>query len=189
LIARGGRVDSFLTTVSGAVAAPGVYEVAPGIPVGELVELAGGAAVPLSAVLVGGYHGAWLPIEDAVGAPMSVAGLAPFGAAPGAGVVFALAASECGVVETSRIVGYLARQSAGQCGPCRNGLPMMADTLRRLAGGERDERLPGALARLAALVVNRGACHHPDGTVRLVSSALRVFRDEIDVHLGGRCSR
>jgi NADH:ubiquinone oxidoreductase subunit F (NADH-binding) len=65
---------------------------------------------------------------------------------------------------------------------------MMARTLHRLAAGERDPRLPDQLARLAALVVNRGACHHPDGTVRLVRSALRVFATEIDLHLAGRCS-
>jgi NADH:ubiquinone oxidoreductase subunit F (NADH-binding) len=188
---------SFLATIGGAVATPGVYEAPYGIRLGGLLELAGGPATqpgrdggkqPLSAVLVGGYHGAWLPIADAVSAPMSRAGLAPFGATPGAGVVHALPASYCGLVETARITGYLAEQSARQCGPCRNGLPMMATTLHRLAAGERDSRLPDQLARLAALVVNRGACHHPDGTVRLVRSALRVFAAEIDLHLAGRCS-
>jgi NADH:ubiquinone oxidoreductase subunit F (NADH-binding) len=179
---------SFLATVGGAVAAPGVYEAPYGIRLGGLLDLAGGPATPLSAVLVGGYHGAWLPIADAMSAPMSRAGLAPFGATPGAGVVHALPASYCGLVETARITGYLAAQSARQCGPCLNGLPMMARTLHRLAAGERDPGLPDQLARLAELVVNRGACHHPDGTVRLVRSALRVFAAEIDLHLAGRCS-
>ncbi|HEX4704219.1 MAG TPA: proton-conducting membrane transporter, partial [Pseudonocardiaceae bacterium] len=119
---------SFLATIGGAVAAPGVYEAPYGIRLGGLLELAGGSATPLSAVLVGGYHGAWLPIADAVSAPMSRAGLAPFGATPGAGVVHALPASYCGLVETARITGYLAEQSARQCGPCLNGLPMMAGT-------------------------------------------------------------
>ncbi len=179
---------SFLATVGGAVATPGVYEAPYGIHLGALLDVAGGPATPLSAVLVGGYHGAWLPIADAMSAPVSRAGLAPFGATPGAGVVHALPASYCGLVETARITGYLAEQSARQCGPCRNGLPMMAETLRRLAAGERDPRLPDQIARLTELVVNRGACHHPDGTVRLVRSALRVFATEIDLHLAGRCS-
>jgi NADH:ubiquinone oxidoreductase subunit F (NADH-binding) len=179
---------TFLTTLGGAVAAPGVHEAPYGIRLGALLELAGGPATPLSAVLVGGYHGAWLAIADALAAPMSRAGLAPFGATPGAGVVHALPASYCGLVETARITGYLAAQSARQCGPCLNGLPMMAGILHRLAAGERDPRLPDQLARLTALVVNRGACHHPDGTVRLVRSALRVFAGEIDLHLAGRCS-
>jgi NADH:ubiquinone oxidoreductase subunit F (NADH-binding) len=178
----------FLSTVSGAVVAPGVYEAPQGIPIGHLLELAGGPATALAAVLVGGYHGTWLPIADAVSAPMSAAGLAPFGATPGAGVLYALPTALCGLVETARITDYLAQQSAKQCGPCRNGLPAMADTLRRLADRERDSRLPDQVARLAALVVNRGACHHPDGVVRMVRSAMRVFATEIDAHLAGRCS-
>jgi NADH:ubiquinone oxidoreductase subunit F (NADH-binding) len=179
---------SFLATLGGAIAAPGVYEAPHGIRVGNLLALAGGPATPLSAVLVGGYHGAWLPIADALTTPMSRAGLAPFGATPGAGVVQALPTSYCGLAETARITGYLADQSARQCGPCANGLPMMAQTLHRLAAGDRDRGLPDQVARLSALVVNRGACHHPDGTVRLVGSAMRVFAAEVDLHLAGRCS-
>jgi NADH:ubiquinone oxidoreductase subunit F (NADH-binding) len=178
---------SFLATVHGAVGAPGVYEVPLGTALGALLDLAGEPAAPLGAVLVGGYHGAWLPAAAWL-VPMSRAGLAPFGAAPGAGVVYALPTARCGLVETARITGYLAEQGARQCGPCRNGLPAMAGVLHRLAAGGADPRLPAHLDRLAALVTGRGACHHPDGTARLVRSALRVFGDEIGMHLAGRCS-
>jgi hypothetical protein len=64
----------------------------------------------------------------------------------------------------------------------------MADAMRRLAAGSRDRDLPGRVGAVAGLVVNRGACHHPDGTVRLVRSALSVFADEVDLHLAGKCS-
>ncbi|MFJ1534177.1 NADH-ubiquinone oxidoreductase-F iron-sulfur binding region domain-containing protein [Streptomyces mirabilis] len=44
------------------------------------------------------------------------------------------------------------------------------------------------IARWAGFVEGRGACHHPDGTVRLVRSALRTFAAELDVHAAGHCT-
>ena len=187
---RGTRAEpgTFLATVSGAVSAPGVYELPYGLPVSEALGRAGGPAATLQTVLVGGFHGAWLPAEAAA-APLSRAGLQPWGASPGAGVLVALPAGRCGLVESARIVAYLARQSAGQCGPCVNGLPRLADTLHRLAHGGRHPGLPAEVARLCALVAGRGACQHPDGTVRLVRSSLGVFADDVRAHLAGHCTQ
>jgi len=177
---------TFLATLSGAVARPGVHEAPYGVPLGELLAAAGGPVEPLQAVLVGGYHGAWVPPDPAL--PISRAGLRGFGASPGAGVVVALPASVCGLAAAARITGYLAGQSARQCGPCVNGLPRLADTLARLADRSPDPRLPAEVARIADLVAGRGACHHPDGTVRLVRSTLSTFDNEVRWHLAGRCT-
>ena len=181
---------TFLSTVSGAVAAPGVHEAAYGVTLGELVARSGGGTGPLQAVLVGGYHGAWLPWPDAAGLPMTRAALRPYGAAPGAGVVVALASGACGVVSTARLVDYLAGQSAAQCGPCMFGLPRMATVLRALAHAPHAPVPPSTAAeveRLAGVVDGRGACKHPDGTVRLVRSAVSTFRADVQAHLAGRC--
>lgn len=176
---------TFLATVSGAVRVPGVYEAPYGVALRDLIALAGGPAASLQAVLVGGYHGAWLPAVPDI--PVSRAGLRPYGASPGAGVVIALPESACGLVESARIAAYLAGQTAGQCGPCVNGLPRLADTLGRLARGERHANLPAEVERITALVTGRGACHHPDGTARFVLSSLRTFAPEVRLHLSGAC--
>jgi NADH:ubiquinone oxidoreductase subunit F (NADH-binding) len=178
---------TFLSTVGGAVRAPGVVELPYGSTIAEVLDRAGGPVKPLSAVLVGGYHGAWVPAADLARAPMSREGLAPWGASPGAGVLIALGHDECGLATTARIVQYLADSSARQCGPCLFGLPQLAESLRRLATGQRDPQLPQQVEQLSALVEGRGACNHPDGTVRLVRTALRVFADDIRAHLDGRC--
>ncbi|MET0418402.1 MAG: NADH-ubiquinone oxidoreductase-F iron-sulfur binding region domain-containing protein [Actinoplanes sp.] len=176
---------TFLATVSGAVRAPGVIEAGYGVTLGELIGASGGPSQALGAVLIGGYHGGWVPADPALA--VSRAALEPFGASPGAGVVIALPASSCGLAETARIAGYLADQVAGQCGPCVNGLPRMAGTLADLAGRRARPGLPDEVARLAALVSGRGACRHPDGTARLVLSALRTFEADVVAHLNGRC--
>jgi NADH:ubiquinone oxidoreductase subunit F (NADH-binding) len=182
---------SFLATVSGGVAHPGVYEFGYGVPLGELLAAAGGPTAPLSAALIGGYHGAWVPFPEAASSPVSRAGLASFGASPGAGVIAALPATTCGLTQTSLILNYLAEQSAGQCGPCLNGLPVLAETFERLVGLPGSPGAPGALSevrRMAGLVEGRGACHHPDGTVRLARSALQTFAADIAAHRAGSCT-
>jgi NADH:ubiquinone oxidoreductase subunit F (NADH-binding) len=171
----------------------------PGALVGEVQAAGltgrGGAGFPTwrnpaaaGALLVGGYHGGWLPADPGLTAPVSREGLAPWQAAPGAGVVVVLGRRQCGLAASARILGYLARQSAGQCGPCLNGLPALAGTLARLAAGERNPRLPVEVHRLAALVDGRGACHHPDGSVRMLRSAMRTFRGDVPAHLAGWCT-
>lgn len=98
-----------------------------------------------------------------------------------------LPADRCGLAETARVARYLALESAAQCEPCQNGLPAMAVRLAEVA---QPRPAPGAVAdlnRWASLVTGRGACQHPDGTARMVRSALRAFAAELEQHQAGRC--
>ena len=140
------------------------------------------------AVLLGGYHGAWLPMAQAQTLTLDNAALKAHGAAVGAGVIAALPADRCGLAEAARVVRYLAAESAGQCGPCLNGLPRMAAALAELAGPGHRRQVRADLERWAGLVTGRGACNHPDGTARFVRSTLTVFAPEITLHARGRCS-
>jgi NADH:ubiquinone oxidoreductase subunit F (NADH-binding) len=110
------------------------------------------------------------------------------GARVGAGVLVTLPPDRCGLAETARTVRYLALESAGQCGPCLNGLPRIAAALAELAGARPRRQARADVERWAGLVTGRGACHHPDGTARFVRSALITFAAELDRHERGRCS-
>jgi NADH:ubiquinone oxidoreductase subunit F (NADH-binding) len=113
---------------------------------------------------------------------VSVSGLREAGYALGAGLVMAV--DGCPVTWTQRLVAYLAGQSAGRCGPCRNGLPALATAVGALDDGPGT----GRVTELAGLVERRGACAHPDGTVRLVRSLLAAYPDEVDRHGAGHCA-
>jgi NADH:ubiquinone oxidoreductase subunit F (NADH-binding) len=113
--------------------------------------------------------------------------LTAYRASVGAGVLHVLDSSTCPLAFAASVVAYLASESARQCGPCLNGLPQMAADLTRLASGVRDPGLPAEVERMAALVTGRGACAHPDGSARFVSSTLEVFRGHVAAHLDGWC--
>ncbi len=174
---------SMLCSLLRADGRSGVVELPIGHPIGGVL----GLGADVQAVLCGGYHGAWLHPAEAARLPLTNAALRPAGAFVGAGVLIALPAGHCGLAETARVARYLALESAGQCGPCFNGLPRIAGALTDLAG-QPDPRTRADLERWAGLVTGRGACHHPDGTVRFVRSALTAFRDEITAHEHGRCT-
>jgi NADH:ubiquinone oxidoreductase subunit F (NADH-binding) len=179
---------SALVTVSGAVSRPGVYEIPLGIRLGDLLQRAGLPERP-QAVLTGGYFGAWLPLPDALGLGLSEQDLRPYGAALGPGVLAVLPESRCGLAETARIIGFLASQTARQCGPCTNGMPAMAEAMNWIAFGQPEADLVGWAQQLTRLVTGRGACHLPDGAAALVASAITVFDADLRAHVAaGPCA-
>ena len=173
-----------LVSVSGAIAHPNVLEVALGTPLRAILRAAGADDDP-QAILLGGYGGSWIS-GDLVDTPYANEAFAAHGVAVGAGVLMVLPRQGCGVVETQRIVRWMANESARQCGPCAFGLPALAEDLSHLASSSREgDRAYQRLVERCGLIEGRGACRHPDGVVRLVRSALTVFAHDIEGHLRG----
>lgn len=182
---------STLVTLSGAVASPGVYEIEHGAPVADLLASAG-QTEGLAAVLIGGYFGSWLPARAIPQLRLSPTELAQHGLGLGAAAIVALGRSVCPVAETSRVAEYFAAESAGQCGPCVNGLAAIAAAVRQIASGTAPPAATASLERWSNSLAGRGACQFPDGATRFVASALRVFADDFENHLRhgpcGACS-
>jgi NADH:ubiquinone oxidoreductase subunit F (NADH-binding) len=173
---------STLLTLSGAVAYPGVYEIEQGAPLADVLEAAGGPTSEIKALLLGGYSGTWLPGLLASTLSLSAEDLAPYGAGLGPGIVLVLSEDACGVAETARVTRWLSEETSGQCGPCVHGLNAIATALEELAAGTATVGTERRISRWASMVRRRGACAHPDGAVRFVSSALDVFADEFAEH-------
>lgn len=146
-----------------------------------------GAGAP-HAVLVGGYGGQWVAWNDLAGLAADDHALADHGLSMGAGVMLPLLAGQCGIRKTHTLAKFLADSSAHQCGPCMFGLRAVADVLGEAAELNRSRKNLKKLQRYLAEIAGRGGCNHPDGAVRMVSSALRVFADDLDAHLSrGEC--
>jgi NADH:ubiquinone oxidoreductase subunit F (NADH-binding)/ferredoxin len=177
-----------LLTVTGTDGRRTVVETPTGVPLADVLRACG--TRPGQGVLVGGYHGAWLSPGRAATTVISRASMTEAGAALGAGIIVPLDEGTCPLGEAARVADYLGAESAGQCGPCRLGLPAIARSFSSLAAGRSVAEALAAVTQASGVVRGRGACHHPDGTTRFLLSALEVFRDDVAAHLAeGGCGR
>jgi NADH:ubiquinone oxidoreductase subunit F (NADH-binding) len=185
-VARGEHPESELVTVC-VDQTRVVLEVPTDADLQTVVSRATGASDP-AAVLLGGYGGSWRAWRDLRGITLAEHSLRAHGLSLGAGILRVLPRGTCGLARAAEIVRYLADQTARQCGPCMFGLPAVADAMAELAqGGRRTRRDAERIARWSGEIRGRGACHHPDGAIRMVSTALEVFADDVAAHRRGRC--
>jgi NADH:ubiquinone oxidoreductase subunit F (NADH-binding) len=178
-----------LMTLCGNVRRPGVYEVDLSATVGAVLHEVGGTATQPAGALLGGYFGTWVPPATFEQLPLDVDRLrSVHHAAMGCGVLAVLPQGGCAIIESTRILSYLAAESAGQCGPCVNGLAALADVMQRISSSEAEFGDFDRVTRWMEMVKGRCACHHPDGAVGQLSSAATVFKDHLRTHLlGHRC--
>jgi NADH:ubiquinone oxidoreductase subunit F (NADH-binding) len=189
-LGHGTAAGTTLVTVGGAVPQTVLIEIPQGLPLADAINAAGGLTSESDAVLVGGYYGGWVESGAAWGLALDAEPLRRLGYSLGCGVIAVLPSGRCGVVETARILAYLAHESARQCGPCTFGLRAIAAAAGRVSSLVAT---PGDLERIqrwAGQLAGRGACRHPDGAAGLLASALRVFGAEFLLHqTEHRCSQ
>jgi NADH:ubiquinone oxidoreductase subunit F (NADH-binding) len=183
LLARTGEATgTLLITVAGGVLHPGVLEVKVGTTIAEVVEMAGGATERARAVLIGGYFGGWIEASKAPELPIDPQALGARGLSLGCGVIGLLPRSRCAVCEVAGIMRYLAGESSAQCGPCFFGLRALADACSRISDHGSNAEDLRRMQRWNGEVRGRGGCHHPDGAVMFLQSALETFEDEFANH-------
>jgi NADH:ubiquinone oxidoreductase subunit F (NADH-binding) len=58
--------------------------------------------------------------------------------------------------------------------------------MERITASVADSGDVEQVRRWMEMVRGRGACHHPDGAIGQLASALSAFRDDLQRHVGGR---
>jgi NADH:ubiquinone oxidoreductase subunit F (NADH-binding) len=178
----GSASGTTLVTIAGAVQQTVLIEARQGMTVTDAVNAAGGLTSASDAVLLGGYFGGWVDSDTAWGLALDHEPLRNGGYALGCGVIAVLPSTRCGVVETARILAYLAHESARQCGPCTFGLRAIAASAGRVAALSGTDGDFEHIQRWGGQLTGRGACRHPDGAAGMLGSALRVFAGEFLLH-------
>jgi NADH-quinone oxidoreductase subunit F len=167
-----------LFCVSGAVAGPGVYEVAFGTTLGQLLDLAGGVrgGRRLGAVLMGGAAGVFAD-ASALDVPLTFEGTRAAGTTLGSGsIIFFDDETDFGPV-LRRIAQFFRDESCGQCVPCRIGTVRQEEALARLSAGSplgsvADERK--LLDDLALVMTDASICGLGQTAASAVQSAMRL---------------
>jgi NADH:ubiquinone oxidoreductase subunit F (NADH-binding) len=181
-LGTGNASGTTLVTVGGAVPQTMLIEIPQGMALADAVNAAGGITSESEAVLLGGYFGGWVESTTAWGLPLDADALRQLGYSLGCGVIAVLPSGRCGVIETARILAYLAHESARQCGPCTFGLRAISASAGRVAALTSTPGDLEHIQRWAGLLAGRGACRHPDGAAGLLASALRIFAGEFQLH-------
>ena len=133
-------------------------------------------------MLVGGYGGSWLSWGRASDLPLDETPLRAAGASLGAGSPRPAAPAGLRGRGDRPARGLPGRSSARQCGPCLFGLGAISAALTDLRHGTGRRSDVRRLQRWAAEVDGRGACHHPDGAVRMALTGLVAFADDVEAH-------
>ncbi|MEW6034210.1 MAG: NADH-ubiquinone oxidoreductase-F iron-sulfur binding region domain-containing protein [Chloroflexota bacterium] len=157
-------------SVSGDVERPGVYELAMGTALRELVEaLAGGRDT--KAVQVGGASGRVLPAAK-LDTPLA------FEAVLGAGAVMVFDGSRSMVELARQNIEFFAEESCGKCVPCREGNQVLLHLLTRMLRGDGKEADLGVIGELSEVMMVASLCGLGQAAPNSVVDTLEHFNTE-----------
>jgi [NiFe] hydrogenase diaphorase moiety large subunit len=138
-----------LLSISGDCRLPGIYEVPFGLPLREVLELAGGETA--AAVQVGGPSGKLVGPED-FDRRICFDDLATGGAL----VVFGPERDLLSIV--SAYTEFFIEEGCGHCAPCRAGMPAMLDLLERVRAGRGESADLDRLRELGDTIRRTSRC-------------------------------
>jgi NADH-quinone oxidoreductase subunit F len=158
-------------SVSGDVERPGVYELAMGSRLAELLELADAKDVKL--VQIGGATGGIVP-ASMINTPLS------YETVLGSGAVTVMNTSRDVIDFVYRSMEFLNEESCGECTPCREGTEVMVDILERLTKGEGAEEDIKVLEELSRVMMDSSLCGLGQAAPIPVLDTLKYFRNDYE---------
>lgn len=170
--------DTFLATVTGDVARPGVVELPIGVCLDDVIAAAGGAPRPLLAALNGvssplipaSWFGLPLLADDDPGHTVAI----------GAGAFILFDDAHDPVAVAAAAARFLSVESCGQCEPCKHdGLAIHAALERLVERRESTRAVVDELDRLARRVTDGARCGLAGQQQAVVDGLLAHFPDAV----------
>ena len=175
-----------IVTIVGDVRVPGVHEVELGTPLGDVIELCGGAEP--NRTLKAAFSGVSNPVLPAArfAIPLTYEDFEAAGNGLGAAGFAVYDDTADMVTVAAELTRFLAVESCGQCPPCKRGSMELTEVLTRIAHGGGSDADLGRIESLLGSVTDSNRCFLGTEVQRLVSSVLREFPEDVAAHLEGR---
>jgi NADH-quinone oxidoreductase subunit F len=172
-----------LVGISGHVNKPGVYEVATGELLTDLIyRYAGG--IPddkkIKALIPGGSSTMILRGESLEGVRMDADSLKAAGSSVGTAGMIVMDEDTDLIRVITRIAKFYYHESCGQCTPCREGTGWLWKILKRFETGSAQESDIDLLMDIANNIEGNTICALGDAAAWPVQSMIRRFRDEFE---------
>ena len=180
-----GSKGTAIFSLVGKINNAGLVEVPMGITLREMIFGIGGG-IPngkqFKAVQTGGPLGGCLPAEH-LDTPVDFDELTRLGSAMGCGGMTVMDEDNCMVDMARHFVDFLKDESCGKCVPCREGLLILSDILRRITEGQGTRADLDVMADISGVLKVGALCALGTGVPTPVLSSLRYFRDEYLAHI------
>jgi NADH-quinone oxidoreductase subunit F len=182
IVAQQARASTKLVAVTGAMVKPGVYEVALGAPLSEILAAAGGASAKLKGIHVGGPTGGILAAAR-IDTRFDFDDLRVAGTHMGSAQVRAIAAGTCIVNEAALLFEYLAKESCAICVPCRVGTKRVQAILESTYSGLGRDTDLAWLDELGTHMERFSLCGFGITAPSILRTTMREFADDYKVHI------
>ena len=176
--------------LSGQLNRTACFELPLGITLREVINDYGRgmrANKKFKACLPGGASTPYLTVEH-LDVGLDFDSLEKVGSRLGTAGVTAFDEDTCMVAVTRNINRFFARESCGWCTPCREGLQLVSWLLDKIESGRGTEDDLNMLHDQVRNIRGRSFCALAEGAMGPVEALLRLFEDEIRVHIRkGKC--
>lgn len=159
-----------LVSVSGDVARPGVYEIALGATVSDVLQACGGTGA--QAVIVGGACGEY------VAAPAFARSISYEDVGTG-GALIVLGPGRDLLAVAESFLEFFTEESCGQCTPCRLGTPVLLEGVRALRHGTCTPTRLRELQRLGRTLRDTAKCGLGQTSPNFLLSVIEQHGDEL----------
>ena len=185
VVAEQARANTKLTSVTGAVARPGVYEIVLGTQLGQILTEAGGATGKLKGIHVGGPTGGILGTSR-IDTRFDFDDLRVAGTHMGSAQVRAIAAGTCIVNEAATLFAYLAKENCAICVPCRVGTKRVQAILESTYSGLGRDSDMAWLDELGTHMERFSLCGFGITAPSILRTTMREFADDYRIHIQER---